>query len=236
MDLLTYALYNFYRAAQRRYPQVLFLGDSSHPEIALTFDDGPHPQDTPRLLEVLEKHHVRATFHLVGKHAERNPELVQDIHQCGHQLALHCYRHVPFPLENPARLRAGLEQARQRIAEACGFAPQSIRDLRTPYGIFTSTTLALLALWGFRLVMWSCIPPHWMQPVAWSVRQVTESTLPGAVIVLHDGNGHGKRVAEIVDAVIPRIQSMGLGFVTVDEMQKRRSHNATEPGFFPKGD
>jgi peptidoglycan/xylan/chitin deacetylase (PgdA/CDA1 family) len=67
--------------------------------------------------------------------------------------------------------------------------------------------------------MWSCIPPHWMQPVGWSIRQVVDAAVPGAVIVLHDGHGHGRRVAEIVDAVVPRIRSLGFEFVTVEEMQ-----------------
>ena len=136
MDLLTSTLHNFYRAAQRRNPDILFWGDTSRRELALTFDDGPHPQDTPRLLEVLEKYQVRATFHLVGRCVEHYPDLVRAIHQSGHQLALHCYRHLPFPLENPSRLHAGLDHTRQLIAEAAGIEPQSIRDLRTPYGIF----------------------------------------------------------------------------------------------------
>ena len=63
------------------------------------------------------------------------------------------------------------------------------------------------------------MPPHWMQPVGWSIRQVVDAAVPGAVIVLHDGYGHGRRVAEIVDAIVPRIRSLGYDFVTVEEMQ-----------------
>ena len=63
-----------------------------------------------------------------------------------------------------------------------------------------------------------------MQPVGWSIRQVMEAVVPGAVIVLHDGHGHGKRVAEIVDAIVPQIQSLGFEFVTVEEMQIQQRH------------
>lgn len=223
MDFVTSSLQRFYRAAQRRHPQVLFQGDGSCGGVALTFDDGPHPRDTPHLLEVLDKHRVRATFHLVGRGAERHRELVRQIHRGGHQLAVHGYRHIPFPLEEPAALREQLMRTRTVLADAAGVPGETIRDLRPPYGIFTTRTLAHLAKWGFRLVMWNCLPPHWMQPVAWSIRQVMESAVPGAVIVLHDGHGHGSRVAEIVDAVIPRIRSLGLEFVTVDEMQDGRT-------------
>lgn len=226
MDLPTSALQNFYRSAQHRHPDVLFHGDISRREIALTFDDGPHLQDTPRLLDELEKHQVRATFHLVGRYAERHPDLVRQIHRGGHQLALHCYRHIPFPMENPARLRADLDRAQRFIAEAAGLTPETIRDVRTPYGIFTSQTLSQLTEWGYRLVMWTSLPPHWMQPVGWSIRQVMASAVPGAVIVLHDGNGHGKRVAEIVDIAVPRIKSLGFEFITVEEMQRQRAQSS----------
>jgi peptidoglycan/xylan/chitin deacetylase (PgdA/CDA1 family) len=215
----TPSLHRFYQMAQRRNPEVLFQGDGSSNRLALTFDDGPHPQDTPRLLEILERHRVRVTFHLVGKSVERHPGLVRQIHQCGHQLALHCYRHIPFPLEAPTTLHAGLVRSQNAIAHAAGFSPTLIRDLRPPYGLLTRQTLSRLMGWGFRLVMWSCIPPHWMQSVNRSIRQVMEGAVPGAVIVLHDGHGHGRRVAEIVDAVVPQIRSLGLEFVTVEEMQ-----------------
>ena len=229
MSAINSSLLRYYEAARRRYPELLFQGDGSRREIALTFDDGPHPRDTPRLLEVLERHRVRATFHLVGKSAERHPDLVGLIHECGHQPALHCYRHVPFPLEDPAVLRKGLERTRIAIAEACRISPETIRDLRPPYGAFTARTRSLLAAWGYRLVMWSCMPPHWMQPVHWSIRQVMESLLPGAVIVLHDGHGHGRRVTEIVEAIIPRARSLGFGFVTVEDMQLVRNQLPVRP-------
>ncbi len=215
-------LYRFHEIAQRRHPEILYHGEGTGRQVALTFDDGPHPQDTTRLLNVLERHQVRATFHLVGKNVERHPDLVRQIHSCGHQLALHCYRHIPFPLEKPAALRAGLIRSRNAIAGAANISPSQIRDVRPPYGLFTNRTLSLLTEWGFRLVMWSSIPPHWMQPLGWSIRQILDAAVPGAVIVLHDGHGHGKRVARIVDEVIPRIQSLGLEFVTIEQMQAER--------------
>ena len=222
MHLPAAFLRGYYRTAQLRHPEILYWGEGSGRRIALTFDDGPHPRDTPRLLEVLANHTVRATFHLVGESVERHPDLVRQIHQCGHQLALHSYRHIPFPLETPTRLRTGLVRTQDAIGSAAGVIPASVRDIRPPYGLFTRRVLARLTAWGFRLVMWSCIPPHWMQPIGWSIRQVVEAAVPGAVIVLHDGHGHGKRVAEIVDAVVPPIRSLGFEFITVEEMQAKR--------------
>ena len=86
----------------------------------------------------------------------------------------------------------------------------------------------MLVKWSYRLVMWNCIPPHWMQPIRWSIRQVTGAATSGGVIVLHDGHGHGSRVTEIVEAIVPRIKSLGLEFVTVDQMQKQRETLAAQ--------
>jgi peptidoglycan/xylan/chitin deacetylase (PgdA/CDA1 family) len=224
MDI-TMFLSRMYQIAQRRHPEILYRGDESIRRIALTFDDGPHPEDTPRLLEVLDRQQVRATFHLIGKSVERHPELVRQIHQHGHQLALHCYRHIPFPLEKPTALRAGLIRSQNAMAKAADIAPRSIRDLRPPYGLFTNRNRSQLTQWGFRLVMWSCLPPHWMQPIGWSIRQVMDAAVPGAVIVLHDGHGHGRRVAEIVNAIIPQIRTLGLEFVTVEKMHAQESQD-----------
>ena len=215
-------LLRLYRIQQKRHSSILWQGDGSRREIALTFDDGPHPTDTPRVLAALARHGVRATFFLVGRYAERHPDIVRQIHQDGHQLGIHCYRPVPFPLENPANLRDQLERTRSAIAEACGISPETISHIRPPYGAFTRQTLSLLEKWGYRLVMWNNIPPHWMQPLNWTVKQVMASALPGSVIVLHDGHGHGARVAEVVDMIIPQIKATGVELVTVEEMQKQR--------------
>lgn len=213
---------------QERYPSILWRGDASRRAVALTFDDGPHLRDTPRVLDVLAKHSVQGTFHLVGKYADKHRHLIEEVAQCGHQLALHGYRHVPFLWEDPSTLRANLEQTRNVISDACGISPDSIKDLRPPYGVFNKRMLAHLTEWGYRLVMWTSIPPHWMQPVGWSIRQIMESIVPGAVIVLHDGHGHGTRVAEILQSIIPRIQSQGYEFARVEEMWKQREQRPAE--------
>jgi len=213
-------LLRLYHAQQKRYPSILWQGDGSRCEIALTFDDGPHPKDTPKVLEILAKHAVRATFFLIGKHVEQYPDLVRQIHQSGHQLGIHCYRHLPFPLENPSTLRAQLERTGNAIAEACGISPETIRYVRPPYGAFTSRTLSLLTAWGYRLVMWNSIPPHWMQPLRWTIKQVLNDAISGSVIVLHDGHGHGTKVAQIVDMIIPKLKALQFDFVTIEQMQR----------------
>jgi len=212
-----------YAWMQTRHPDVLWQGDSSRCEIALTFDDGPHPRDTPRVLEVLAKHKIQATFFLIGKDLERNPNLVKQVHDGGHQVGIHCYRHIPFPFEKPDLLRKHLDHTRELIANACGISPETIRDVRPPYGFFTAKTKTMLTEWGYRLVMWNCIPPHFLQPLSWTVRQVLDSSVPGSVIVLHDGHGHGSKAAQIVELIAPPIKAEGFDFVTIKQMQDRKN-------------
>jgi len=217
-------LLRFYRAQQRRFPSILWQGDTSRREIALTFDDGPHPKDTPQVLDILAKHNVRATFFLIGQTVEQYPLLVKQIHQSGHQLGIHCYRHLPFQLEKPSTLRIQLDHTKNIIADACGISPETIRDLRPPYGAFTPKILSMLTEWHYRLVMWNNIPPHWMQPVSWTIKQVFEHVVPGSVIVLHDGHGHGTKVAQIVDTILPKLKALNFKFVTTENMERMTVH------------
>ena len=217
-------LLRFYRHQQKRLPTVLFHGDEARREIALTFDDGPHPRDTPQVLDILAKHDVRGTFFLVGQSVKRYPHLVKAIHQSGHQLALHCYQHFPFVFESPSKLIQGLNATRNLIADICGIPSEIICDVRPPYGLFTSKTLSLLNQHEFRLVIWSSIPPHWMQPISWTVTQILEEVMPGSVIVLHDGYGHGSKVAQIVDTVIPKLRALEFVFARAEDMRRDPSN------------
>jgi peptidoglycan/xylan/chitin deacetylase (PgdA/CDA1 family) len=219
MSIITTSLHRVYRALQNHHPDVLFLGDSSRREIALTFDDGPHLRDTPQVLNMLTKHEVHATFFLVGQYVEQYPHLVKQIRQSGHQIGIHCYRHLPFPLENASALKGQLNRTRIAIANACGISPETIRDVRPPYGLFTAHTLSCLTAWGYQLIIWSSIPQHWIQPTSWSIKQVLDEVIPGSVIVLHDGHGHGRKVAQIVDVIVPYLKSMGFEFVTIEQMK-----------------
>ncbi|HKJ37493.1 MAG TPA: polysaccharide deacetylase family protein [Anaerolineales bacterium] len=215
---------HFYRALQRRHPSVMFHGDDSRREIALTFDDGPHPRDTPQVLDVLAKHNVHATFFLIGHSAERYPQLVKQIHQSGHQLALHCYRHIPFPMESASTLKGQLDQSRKAIVNACGISPETIRDVRPPYGFFTAKTLSMLRAWQYRLVLWDNMPLHFIQHTSWTIKQILEQTASGSIIVLHDGKGHGSKVASIVDTIIPRLKDMDFNFIKVENMKRKQLH------------
>jgi len=207
---------------QRRFPTTLWHGNKARHEIALTFDDGPHLRDTPGVLDVLAKHGVLATFFLIGRDVERAPHLVKEIHERGHQIGIHCYRHLPFPWEDKQTLHSHLDDTRNTLADLSGTTPDTIRDVRPPYGLFTSKLLPKFAEWNYRLVMWSCIPPHFMQPVSWSINQIMEAAMPGLILVLHDGHGHGTLAVQILEASLPMLKTQGFEFITIRQMQERK--------------
>jgi peptidoglycan/xylan/chitin deacetylase (PgdA/CDA1 family) len=202
---------------RQRFPAALWEGRTAERVVALTYDDGPDARDTPRLLEVLARHAVTATFFQIGERAERHLELTRAVAEAGHQLAIHGYRHRAFPLELSEALRAQLAHTQRLLAEIAGCDAAAIRDVRPPFGLYTPAVLAGLVAWGYRPVMWSVVPFHWLQPAAPSIAQATVGARPGSLLVLHESLA-GPPVAELSDAIIPRLKAAGFRFISVDAM------------------
>lgn len=201
------------------FPNCLWTGDVNRPEIALTFDDGPHPQHTPKLLKILDKYNITASFFLLGLCVQRYPEITKAIYESGHWIGLHGYQHISFPKLTPTNLKLELENTQNHIYEACGLAPQLIRDVRPPNGLFTPRQLNLLMGWGYRPVMWSVVPEDWVRPgVSVVVNRVIQQTCRGSIIVLHDGHCGGEDVALSAAEIIPILLDRGYNFVTIDKI------------------
>jgi peptidoglycan/xylan/chitin deacetylase (PgdA/CDA1 family) len=189
------------------------VSGSGRPQVALTVDDGPHPDHTPRLLDLLDRFEIRATFFLLGERVEHWPAIVDDQAKRGHQLGLHGYRHVAFPSLPPPQLQRSLHQSQQAIAAACGGVPQSFQYVRCPNGLFLPQTLQQLQQWGFQPVMWSVVPEDWLlPPVSVVVDRVLRQIYPGALIVLHDGPYGGSQVVQILEQLLPVLLNAGYEF------------------------
>ncbi len=212
---------------QSRFPQALWSGPGDRRQLALTFDDGPDARDTPQLLEALARHQVSATFFQIGQRAEQQPALVRMVAAAGHQIAMHGYYHHPFPLQAPLALRAQLVRTQRLIAAASGRVPSSVRDVRPPYGVVTPATLAALTAWGYRPVMWSVVPFHWLQPAEPTIEQTVRHASAGSVLVLHERLA-GPPVAALVAAIVPRLLEAGFEFVSVDQMWRQREACAAD--------
>jgi len=153
----------------------------------LTFDDGPHAQGTPAVLELLRQAGVQATFFLVGEQVERRPRLAAEITSAGHEVALHCHRHRCLLRLTPGQVRDDLRRAQAVIAEATGQRPQRYRP---PYGIFNAAALALARAHGWEPLLWSSDGRDWQRRASADsiAARVTRALRGGDVILLHDAD------------------------------------------------
>lgn len=202
---------------KRTFPNCLWTGDLNHREIALTFDDGPHPQYTLQLLKVLDRYDIKANFFWLGLCVQRYPEIAKAVYERGHWIGLHGYQHISFPKLKPLELKQSLENTQDAIAKACNLDPHLVRDVRPPNGLFTPAQLNLLRGWGYRPVMWSVVPEDWVSPgVSEVVSRVMQQTMNGSIIVLHDGYNGGAEVAFCTAEIIPLLLEQGYNFVSID--------------------
>ncbi|TAE59513.1 MAG: polysaccharide deacetylase family protein [Nostocales cyanobacterium] len=214
-----------YRILKPTFPQCLWNGDNKSKKIALTFDDGPHPQYTPQVLKVLEKYNITASFFWLGICVNRVPHIAKAVQEKGHWIGLHGYDHRSFPLLSEIQLKQSLEKTQIEIYNACNLSPEQVRDVRPPNGFFTPQTLQLFQTWNYRPVMWSVVPEDWVCPgVNVVVNRVIKQVKNGSIIVLHDGVCGGKDVAETIKILIPQLLAQGYEFVTINSFW--------ESGFF----
>jgi peptidoglycan/xylan/chitin deacetylase (PgdA/CDA1 family) len=209
-------------ALERQFPEVLWAGDHHSNQVALTFDDGPDPTDTPALLAVLARHGVTATFSWLGERIEAHPHLVAEVAAAGHQLMIHGYRHRSFLLEQSDELRAMLDKTRALLARHSGRDPALITSVRPPYGHLTRAIMRRLLAWGYLPVICSLMPTHWIQPADLTVRHVVRQVEGGSLIVLHEALG-GPSVAGLTDTILARLANRDLSFVTVDALRAGRA-------------
>jgi peptidoglycan/xylan/chitin deacetylase (PgdA/CDA1 family) len=155
--------------------------------VALTFDDGPHPQGTPAVLETLREAGAPATFFLAGEQVERRPALAAEIVAAGHRVELHCHRHRNQLRLTPRQLLDDADWAKAAIEEASG---QAISDYRPPYGIFSAAGLRAVRSRGWRPVLWSQWGRDWTRRASPEsiARKSTATIRAGDVILLHDAD------------------------------------------------
>jgi peptidoglycan/xylan/chitin deacetylase (PgdA/CDA1 family) len=156
---------------------------------ALTFDDGPHAQGTPAVLDVLAGRGVRATFFLVGEQVLRNPAIAGEIVAAGHEIGLHCHRHRNLLRLAPWQVREDVARAQAAIEDATGISPALYRP---PYGVLNATALRLARRAGRRTLLWT----HWGRD--WETRatpesiaaRVTDDVEQGSILLLHDADDY----------------------------------------------
>jgi peptidoglycan-N-acetylglucosamine deacetylase len=194
-------------------------------KIALTFDDGPNPTVTPRLLDLLDRHSVPATFFLIGKFVRECPGLAQEISVRGHLLGNHSDTHANLFFQSRAGIRDELSQCQVAIAAAIHADPP--RWMRPPYGYRSPWLSGEVRSAGMQgVVMWSRICWDWRpQPPDRLIARLARVARPGRpngdIVVFHDGDhralgGDRHHVVAALEHWIPRWRDAGIEFVTID--------------------
>ena len=181
-------------------------------DIALTVDDGPDPTYTPKVLSLLAKYKIQATFCMIGKRAAASPGLVAAVVDGGHHIANHTYTHpLDLQMQPQPKVHAEIARAGDAIERAGGGRPTLFRS---PGGNWSSTVLAECQAQGVRPLDWSVDPRDWSRPgVEHIVTTILTKTHPGAIILEHDGGGNRQQTVDALGIALPRLIDAGYRFV-----------------------
>ncbi len=197
-------------------------------QLALTYDDGPNDPHTLRLLEVLARHNVQATFFLIGRYVRQRPEIARAIVQAGHAVGNHTLTHPLLTLKSETEIWRELSQCRAALEDATG---QSSNLFRPPFGGRRPAVLRIARELGLQPIMWNITAYDWNAPPAAAIeRTVSKHIRGGDVILLHDG-GHKHLGADrsqtvlATDRLLTRYKNKGYEFSTIPQMLGRQSRN-----------
>lgn len=187
--------------------------DHAEPSVYLTFDDGPDPETTPLLLELLAENNVQATFFLVGSNCERHPRLVEQIHAAGHLIGNHSYSHLLVPMMSTKQIENEIVRTNKVIQDITGHLPTIFRP---PFGLMDVRTASCLKEQGMTPVYWGSAPEDWLLPGSHRViRRVMWKITDGTLIVLHEGSFLTRQTVHAAKEIIYRCKSLGYQFAKV---------------------
>jgi peptidoglycan/xylan/chitin deacetylase (PgdA/CDA1 family) len=212
--IIPYVATHGVRPFQGFFPDMLWRIDTQQRVAHLTFDDGPTPALTQPILDRLAHYDARATFFLIGAHADEHPDLVQAIHRAGHRIGNHTYRHLDAWTAPQDAVRHELSETTMLLEQQTS-AP--VRYMRPPYGKFTGPMRTWCAERNQRMVMWDVMPGDYLQSAtAAGVAQfVIDTVRPGSIIVLHDNPVCEDVTPEALDTILDALTRAGWRFETL---------------------
>ncbi|SFF30209.1 Peptidoglycan/xylan/chitin deacetylase, PgdA/CDA1 family [Paenibacillus algorifonticola] len=206
---------------QQRYPSAYYLNGPRHKkEAALTFDDAPDPRFTPTILDILAKHHVQATFFLVGTRANKHPEIVKRIHREGHIIGNHSYNHEVMSKLSPKDFHRQVWHTDAIISRIIPYHPHFFRP---PYGEMLPGQVAWTKKNGYIVVNWDVDSADWKNNPSSAVilRNMQKTLRPGSIILQHAGGGVTQSLSGTIEALpqlIASLQQKGYRIVTLPEL------------------
>ena len=191
----------------------LMRGNPASRAVALTFDDGPHPQYTPKLLAILAKYNVKATFFVVGKQVEVNPSLIKLEDAAGHQIANHTYHHVNLTRIPDDEVRVEWQACNDVVKAITG---KTMRFCRPPGGDYDADVIKAAQETGLITVLWTDDPGDYASPGDRVIEtRVLDRISNGGIILLHDGV---QQTIDVLPQIIETLQRRGFRFETAKTM------------------
>jgi peptidoglycan-N-acetylglucosamine deacetylase len=192
-------------------------GDIGRKWIAITFDDGPHPQYTPRLLEILKKYNAKATFFLVGEMAEKSPDLVKAEFAAGHNIGNHTYHHVNLTKVTKEDVAIEIKACGEVLQGITGKTPHLFRP---PGGDYNKEVAEISETEGYTMILWTDDPGDYASPGAKIIESRTLSRISnGGIVLIHDGV---QQTVDVLPQILEYLKKKGYEFVTIDEMMARK--------------
>lgn len=185
-------------------------------QIALTFDDGPHPKLTPRILQILARYGISATFFMVGENVISYPDAARAVIEAGHEVGNHTFTHPHLANLNEKAIMNEIGKCEDALEELCEYRPHL---LRTPQGVLTPSLERCLSEDDYILILWSLDTRDWdNKSTASIVQTVLNEVKSGDIILMHDYIGYNSKTPEALEKIIPQLLSQGYEFVTVSSL------------------
>jgi peptidoglycan-N-acetylglucosamine deacetylase len=214
-------LYASFSIRASLFGKIYWRGRADRKQVALTFDDGPHPRFTREILKILDDEQVPATFFLVGKKVEAFPDVAREILNADHELGFHGYSHRPLWLKPRRSLLDEIERSQTAFQMALSFEPHIFRP---PYGIRGRRILQLARERKWKTVFWTRAGWDWTDiPGEEVARRALKQIKPGSILLLHDSDGPAlqadrQRTVDALRIIIRELKDQGFSFAKVSEI------------------
>lgn len=210
---------NFEKGAGMSFSRVMVSGQY----IAMTFDDGPHPQNTPRLLDMLRARNIKATFYVIGRSVDLYPQVLRRTVAEGHEIGNHSNTHRLLSKLSDAEMLADVGRCRDAVARAAGIQP---RTLRPPYGgLLQRQRELVMNEFGYPTILWSVDPLDWKRPGTGVITsRILAGASAGGIVLAHDLHS---QTVDAMPATLDGLLSRGYQFVTVSQLIAMKTETAT---------
>ncbi len=206
----------------KNYNQNLIsYGSKDQKNIALTFDDGPHPKYTVEILDLLKEHDIKATFFVLGKLAEQYPDIIKRQVEEGHEVGNHTYSHIDVHKATMDQFEEEFNKTQEVILSLTGIESKVFRP---PYGNFNEKIVPVTSSKDSKIVFWSQKKENndWSNP---GIEKISNTVLSqaqnGDIVLLHDGIHHNEsHTVEALKTILPELKKRGYNFVTVSELER----------------